>query len=123
MNGMRRTLILAVALTGMAAGASCGHAQSNRGSTPEDFSSGQKRVPGEYLVTLVPGADVEAITHLYGRFGIKGTKDIGHNIFLVTLTEDPGPGKMEELRAQDARIQAVQPNFVYRIEPSPRRAQ
>lgn len=118
MNGMRRTLILVVVLTSMAAGTSCGHAQNNHGSTPEDFSSRQKRVPGEYLVTLAPGADVEVITHLYGQFGIKGMKDIGHNIFHVTLTEDPGPAKMEYLRAQDNRIKAVQPNFVYRIEPT-----
>jgi len=79
-----------------------------------DFSSHQTRVPGEYLVTLAAGADVKAIADLYGRFGIKGTQGLGRNIFLVTLTEDPGPAKMEELRRQNAQIKAVQPNFVYR---------
>jgi len=47
--------------------------------------------------------------------GIKSMKDLGRNIFLVTLTEDPGPSKMEELRGQNAHVTAVQPNFVYRI--------
>jgi len=79
-----------------------------------DFSSRQTRVPGEYLVTLAAGADVKAIGDLYGRFGIKGTRGLGRNIFLVTLTEDPGPAKMEELRGQNTQINAVQPNFVYR---------
>ncbi len=79
-----------------------------------DFSSRQTRAPGEYLVTLAAGADIKAIADLYGRFGIKGTRGLGGNIFLVTLTEDPGPAKMEELRGQNGQIKAVQPNFVYR---------
>mgnify|MGYP007070633242 FL=1 len=79
-----------------------------------DSSSRQTRVPGEYLVTLAEGVDVKAITDLYGRFGIKGTQGLGSNIFLITLTQDPGPAKMEELRGKNAQIKAVQPNFVYR---------
>ncbi|HYU28614.1 MAG TPA: hypothetical protein VEK83_06270 [Gemmatimonadales bacterium] len=79
-----------------------------------DLSSRQTRVPGEYLVTLAAGADVKAIADLYGRYGIKGTQDLGRNLFLVRLTEDPGPAKLEELRRQNAQIKVVQPNFVYR---------
>jgi hypothetical protein len=79
-----------------------------------DLSSRQTRVPGEYLVTLVPGADTKAIAGLYGPFGIKSIKNLGNNLFLVTLTEDPGPAKMEELRGQNSQVKAVQPNFVYR---------
>jgi hypothetical protein len=72
------------------------------------------RVPGEYIVTLAAGVDVKAISNVYGRFGIKRIQDLGRNIFLVTLSEDPNPAQMEELRRQDARIEAVQPNFMYR---------
>jgi len=79
-----------------------------------DSSSRQTRVPGEYLVTLAAGADVKAIAELYGRFGIKGTQDLGRNLFVVRLTEDPGPARLEELRSQNAQIKAIQPNFVYR---------
>jgi hypothetical protein len=112
--GIRRLLVLAAALVGMAAGPACGHTPGNPGPTTMDLSSSPTRVPGEYLVTLVPGADSKAIAGLYGRFGIKGIKDLGNNLFLVTLTEDPGPAKMEELRGQNALVKAVQPNFVYR---------
>jgi hypothetical protein len=93
----------------------CRHASSNPEATPAGGLSQQTRVPGDYLVTLAEGADVKAIADLYGRFGIKGMKDLGRNVFLVTLTEDPGPAKMEELRGRNAHVKAVQPNFVYRV--------
>jgi hypothetical protein len=79
-----------------------------------DFSSRQTRVPGEYLVTLVPGADVKVITDLFGRFGIKGVENLGNSMFLVILTEDPGPAAMEELQGQNAHVKAIQPNYIYR---------
>jgi hypothetical protein len=79
-----------------------------------DFSSRQARVPGEYLVTLVPGADVKVITDLFGRFGIKGVENLGNSMFLVILTEDPGPAAMEELQGQNAHVKAIQPNYIYR---------
>lgn len=112
--GGRRCIGLVLAMTGLAAGSACSQTPRDPAPTPMDFSSRQTRVPGEYLVTLAAGADVKAIADLYGRFGIKGTQGLGRNLFLVTLTEDPGPAKMEELRGQNAQIKAVQPNFVYR---------
>ncbi|OGW35525.1 MAG: hypothetical protein A2X58_00765 [Nitrospirae bacterium GWC2_56_14] len=114
--GIRRLMVIAVALAGMAAGTACGLAPGNPGPKPMDLSARQTRAPGEYLVTLVPGAESKVIADLYGRFGIKDMKDLGSNLFLVTLTEDPGPAKMEELREQNAQVKAVQPNFVYRIQ-------
>jgi hypothetical protein len=85
------------------AGAAAGYAQ-------------QTRAPGEYLVTLAAPAEVKAIADVYGRFGIKGIERLGDNVFLVTLTEDPGPATMERLRAEDARIRAVEPNLLYRSQ-------
>ena len=116
--GMSYFIGLAVALAGAATVCSCGHAPGNLQAAPAGAWSQQTRVPGEYLVTLAEGADGTVIADLYGRFGIKGTKDLGRNIFLVTLTEDPGPARMEELRSQNAHVKAVQPNFVYRLEGS-----
>jgi hypothetical protein len=113
--GMVYFIGLAVALAGAAMVSGCSHTPSNPEAAPKDALSQKTRVPGDYLVTLVEGVDVKVIADLYGRFGIKSTKDLGHNIFLVTLTEDPGPAKMEELRGQNAHVKAVQPNFVYRI--------
>lgn len=112
-SGMRRLVILAFTLAGAAAGSACG------GPTPGNLEAApaaqpqQTRVPGEYLVTLAARGSVKAIVDLYGQFGIKGIRDLGHNVFLVTLTADPGPARMEQLRGENAHIQAVQPNFVY----------
>ena len=105
---------LVVAMAGLAAGSACSQTPSDLAPKPMELSSRQTRVPGEYLVTLAAGADVKVIADLYGRYGIKGTRDLGRNLLLVRLTEDPGPAKLEELRGQNAQIKAVQPNFVYR---------
>ncbi len=109
------TVAVAVAAT---AGPACSHPPASVATAREAPASSQSRVPGEYLVTLATGADVKAITDVYGPFGIKRIQDsglnLGRNVFLMALTEDPGPAKMEEVRRQDARIEAVQPNFVYR---------
>ena len=67
-------------------------------------------------MTLAAPAEVKAIADVYGRFGIRGIERLGNNVFLVTLTEDPGPATMEKLRAADARIKAVEPNFPYRSQ-------
>jgi len=109
----RRRIGLGVALTALAAGSACSQTPRDPAPPPMDFSSRQTRAPGEYLVTLAAGADAKAIADLYGRFGIEGTRDLGRNVFLVRLTEDPGPAKLEELRSQNAQVKAVQPNFVY----------
>ena len=85
------------------AGAAAGYAQ-------------QTRAPGEYLVTLAAPAEVKAIADVYGRFGIRGIERLADNVFLVTLTEDPGPATMERLRAENPRIQAVEPNLLYRSQ-------
>ena len=110
----RRYFGLVIAMAGLVAGSACTQTPSEPAPRPMDFSSRQTRVPGEYLVTLAAGVDVKAIADLYGRYGIKGTQDLGRHLFLVRLSEDPGPAKLEELRGQNAQIKAVQPNFVYR---------
>lgn len=113
---LRYLAAFAIAVAGAAAGYACG----NSPGKPEAASAGNWsqpiRVPGEYLVTLAASAEVKAIADVYGRFGIRGIKRLGDNVFLVTLTEDPGPATMEKLRAEDARIRAVEPNFLYRSQ-------
>ena len=104
--GVRRLIALAVTLAGTTAVSACGGPA---------VRAQQARVPGEYLVTLAARDSVKAIVDRYGRFGIKSIQDLGQHIFLVTLTKDPGPAEMEQLRGANASIQAVQPNFVYGI--------
>ena len=110
--GMRRLIALAVTLAGAAAGSACGDAPGNPEAAPAARAQ-HTRAPGEYLVTLAARDNVKAIIDLYGQFGIKGIQDLGHNIFLLTLTEDPGLATMVQLRGENAHIRAVQPNLVY----------
>ena len=110
----RRCAAFAAALAML--GAACSQSAQQSANSPNDLR--QTRVPGEYLVTLAAGADAKAIAEAYGRFGIKGTQNLGNDLFLVKLTEDPGLPKLEELRS--AQIKAVQPNFVYRASARPK---
>jgi len=112
---MRRLIALAVALAGAAAGCANGDTPGKSEATAADGWSQQTRVPGEYLVTLAARADVKAISGLYGRFEVRGIRDLGQGVFLVTLDDDPGPASMEKLRAGNVHIKSVQPNFVYGI--------
>jgi hypothetical protein len=113
-NGTWRSIGLLLVMTGAAAGLACSRTPNDSAPAAKELSSRRTQVPGEYLLTLAPGADVKAIADLYGRFGIKDTRNIGHNLFVVALTEDPGPAKMEELREQNMQIKAVQPNLIHR---------
>jgi len=115
---MWRLIAFAMAAIGAAAGYAYGNSPGNPQTAPGGALSQQTRVPGEYLVTLAARAEVKAIADLYGRFGIKNIKELGRNVFLVTLTEDPGPATMEKLRGENAYIKAVEPNFVYRAQGS-----
>jgi hypothetical protein len=102
-----------IAVAGAAGGYACGNPPGEpRAGNP----SQQARPAGEYLVTLAASAEVKAIADVYGRFGIRDIKHLGSNVFLVTLTEDPGPATMEKLRAESAKIKAVEPNFLYRTQ-------
>jgi len=110
--GTQRLIALAVTLTGATAACACGPTPGNLEAAPA-VRAQQTRVPGEYLVSLAARGSVKAIVELFGQFGIKGIQDLGQDIFLVTLTEDPGPDRMEQLGGENAHVLAVQPNFVY----------
>lgn len=125
--GISSLLVLSVA----ASTAACGHPSAEplkpmpappssnfADAGPASSWSGQTRVPGEYLVTLVAGTDVNVIAEAYGSLGIKSLKKLGNDLFQINLSNDPGLEKMEALRSQDKRIKAVQPNLIYRIDRS-----
>jgi hypothetical protein len=90
---------------------------TNLAAAPASWGE-QTRVPGEYLLTLDAGTNVKVISQAYGSLGIQSIKKLGNDLFQINLGEDPGPEKMEELRHQDSRIKAVQPNFIYRSNRS-----
>lgn len=113
---MWRLLTLTVVAAGAIAGHACGSSPVEPQMAPAPAASQHSRVPGEYLVTLAAPPRVQAITDLYGRFGIKSLKEIAPNVYLMTLTEDPGPAAIEKLRAGNVHIRAVEPNLIYRIQ-------
>lgn len=110
--------LAAVAILVVGAGAGCARddAPGTLKAAPTGAWSQQTRVPGEYLVTIAPSAESKAVSDVFGRFGIKAMKNIAPNRFLVTLSEDPGPEALEKLRTGDTRIEAIQPNYVYRAQ-------
>jgi hypothetical protein len=114
----RRLVALGAVLAGSAAVSSCGNSHGNPQAPGTPPESGKTRVPGEYLVTLAAAGESNAIANTYGQFGIKAVKDLGNNVFLVSLRDDPGPATMESLGAGNPRIKAVQPNYVYRTRGS-----
>jgi hypothetical protein len=112
---LRRGVLLASALVLAASlgGTACSETTRSVGPNAGAPAPLQTTVPGEYIVTLARGADIKVVTALYGRFRIKDIRDLGNNAFLMVLTDDPGLPALEELSKQDARIKAIQPNFVY----------
>jgi hypothetical protein len=109
-----RTLVLFVAAVLISCGSACAGSPPAPETIPKSLPTAHPTVPGEYLVTLSPGAEIGAVEQVYGRFGLERIQDLGSGVILVALKEDPGLERMKDLQAQDARIRAVQPNFVYR---------
>ncbi len=111
--GLRRLVALTVTLTLASAGAACGSPAPRVAQAAAPAGAGHKRVPGEYLVTVAARERVAAIADLYGQFGIRELRDLGGTVFLLRVTEDPGPARMEQVRRESASILSIQPNLVY----------
>jgi hypothetical protein len=109
-----RALVLVLAAVLVPGGAGCAGSPPSPAEGPKEISASRSTVPGEYLVTLGPGADAGAVKEVYGSFGVKQLQDLGNGVVLVALEKDPGLARMKELQALDPRLKAVQPNFVYR---------
>lgn len=118
-----RALLLLAALTGVAAGGP-GCASTPAGGEPvpppaerpvTPPPSLQKVVPGEYVVTLAPPATADLAREVLARYAPTKAQELGNGLVLVGLGKDPGLAALQELQRQDARIRAVQPNFVYSI--------
>ena len=102
-------------LVAMASLSACNSPVAGMAATEPGYPPIEKRarVPDEYLVTLIPDADRNAIAERFGTLGIKQVYFLEGETFLLILSNDPGPQKMEELISGDARIRSVHPNLVY----------
>ena len=72
------------------------------------------RVAGEYIVTLLPGADVALLRKAYGAYRIRAIVGLGGNMFLMKLDKDPGLGTIQRKARESGGVKTVQPNFSYR---------
>lgn len=116
-TGLRRIAALAVTLALASTAAACGIPAPRTQQAAAPAGARQDRVPGEYLVTVAARDRVAAVSELYGQFGIQELRDLGGTVFLLRVTEDPGPARMEQVRRESAQILAVQPNLVYGTRP------
>lgn len=89
---------------------------AGRGAGEEERrSTGAPVVPGEYLVTLAPGAGAEVLEEALAGLPPHALRALAANLYLVAFrAEDPGLAALEARRAREPRLQAVQPNHVYR---------
>lgn len=114
---MNRSTALALVLASVLPAGCCGHAAATAAEPPPPSGPHGRVVRGEYLFTLAPGADAKVLEAALAELAPKGIQDLGGGVFLVTFAEDPGLPRLEALRAKEARIRAVQPNYVYRALP------
>lgn len=74
------------------------------------------RVPGEYIVTLRPRVASDALYAVYGSFDVVRVQELGEQRFLVRLSRDPGLAAMRSAGDRSPHVQAIQPNFTYRLD-------
>jgi hypothetical protein len=115
------TNIGALAVFIMVALAATACSQSPVASAAAPARAEQARVPDEYLVTLAPEVDERVITEFYGSLGIREIDALGGETFLLVVTDDPGPQRMESLIRDDARFRAVRPNIIHWADRSGRK--
>lgn len=89
---------------------------AGRGAGEEERRpTGARVVPGEYLVTLAPGAGAEVLEEALAGLPPREVRALGGGVFLLAFrAEDPGLAALDARRAREPRLQAVQPNHVYR---------
>ncbi len=118
MREQRLAVIVSSALfltfLGLTAGCSNSHTETYTKDRELIRESNQNRVPGEYIVTVREGADVSAAQALFSEFDIREVRDLGGRRLLLKLGKDPGPETVQRKAAGSEKIQAVQPNFIYR---------
>ncbi len=72
------------------------------------------RVPGEYIVTVLPGTNDAMLRTQFGEYGVRKILDLGGNMFLMKLNTDPGFDAIKQKASEAGSVIAVQPNFIYR---------
>jgi hypothetical protein len=69
---------------------------------------------GEFIVTAKPSVSADQVRRVYAAFGVQEIRDLGRNRFLLRLGHDPGVDRVRSIGFESGKIEAVQPNYVYR---------
>jgi hypothetical protein len=93
-----------------------GEGRSAAVAGPSAAARPDKVVPGEYILTVASGTTLEMVQATFADLAPKRLQDLGGNMILAVFGEDPGLQRLQ-LRVGDGRILAVQPNYVYRVQP------
>ena len=77
---------------------------------------------GEYLLTLKPGIpeDAQTLANLRGDLSglpIVGLSSIGHRLYLIKVSPDPGLAAIQTAVANSRMLSAAQPNQHYGTNP------
>ncbi|MDH4199629.1 MAG: hypothetical protein OEV66_04535 [Spirochaetia bacterium] len=73
----------------------------------------KQRKLNEYLVTVKSGANEKEVRRAFAQYKIHSIAKIAERVFLIVISEDPGPEQMEKTAKTSQKIEAVQPNFLY----------
>ncbi|MDZ7661830.1 hypothetical protein [Thiohalophilus sp.] len=79
----------------------------------EQSAPQENRVPGEYLVSLVAGADPGAARALFADYGVSQWRHLRKDTYVVHLQSDPGPEAMARLAHDTATLRYIEPNRIY----------
>ena len=111
MKRLRYVAGVVLVLTGCSA---ADYSQPTLTAAPETKLSSY--VPGEFIVTAAPAANIDQVRLIYAAFGVKEIRDLGRGRFLLRLEHDPGLDRVRSAGVQSGMITAVQPNYVYRTQ-------
>lgn len=82
-------------------------------------SQAENRMPGEYIVTLKDGGNLEVIQKAFSELGIESLQGLSNRRVLMKLKDDPGPEQVEKLGTAATGIESVQPNYIYKQQDQP----
>lgn len=96
---------------------SCGDSANQKNMEPRTITTQtatENRVPGQYIITLKEGGNVETLHKVFTEFGVESIQDLSKDRYLITLEKDPGPEDITKQATTISDIKHVQPNYIYR---------
>ncbi len=103
-------LMLIVVLLSSAA-CSNGAGPSRRVAAPPAADE-PERVPGQYIIRLAQGASLEAALAHFDALGVKFSRRIMKDYYLIEVERDPGIPAMLGIGEAAAEIDNVEPNLI-----------